>query len=60
MKKQDLREAAQLSPPTETKLTHWENVSAAVFFKICTVFQCDIADIMEVEPDGSPVSEEQP
>ena len=51
MKKQDLREAAKLSSSTVAKLT-------AVLLKICTALQCDIADIMEVVPDGSPAYEE--
>lgn len=50
---------AQLSSSTVAKLTHGENVSMAVLPKICTALQCDIADIMEVAPDGSPTSEEQ-
>ena len=54
MKKQDLREAAQLSSSTVAKLTHGENVSTAVLLKICTALQCDIADIMEVVPEGVP------
>lgn len=58
MKKQDLREAAKLSSSTVAKLTHGENVSTAVLIKICAALQCDIADIMEVVPDGSPASEE--
>lgn len=58
MKKQDLREAAQLSSSTVAKLTHGENVSTAVLLKICAALQCDIADIMEVVPDGSPASED--
>ena len=58
MKKQDLREAAQLSSSTVAKLTHGENVSTAVLLKICTALQCDIADIMEIVPDGSPASDE--
>ena len=36
MKKQDLREAAQLSSSTVAKLTHGDNVSTAVLLKICT------------------------
>ncbi len=59
MKKQDLRIAAQLSSSTVAKLTHGENVSTAVLLKICIALQCDIADIMEVVPDGSTASEEQ-
>ncbi len=58
MKKQDLRTTAQLSSSTVAKLTHGENVSTAVLLKICTALECDIADIMEIVPDKSPVSEE--
>lgn len=58
MKKQDLREMAQLSSSTVAKLTHGENVSTVVLLKICTALQCDIADIMEVVPDGSSASNE--
>jgi len=60
MKKQDLRNAAQLSSSTVAKLTHGENVSTAILLKICAALQCDIADIMEVVPDGSPASCERP
>lgn len=60
MKKQDLREAAQLSSSTVAKLTHGENVSTAVLLKICSALQCDIADIMEVVADESSVSGAQP
>lgn len=58
MKKQNLREAARLSSSTIAKLTHGENVSTAVLLKICAALQCDIADIMEVVPDGSSASNE--
>ena len=58
MKKQDLRTTAQLSSSTVAKLTHGENVSTAVLLKICVALQCDISDIMEVVPDGSPTSED--
>lgn len=60
MKKQDLREAAQLSSSTVAKLTHGENVSTAVLLKICTALKCDVADIMEIIPDGSSETEELP
>ncbi len=53
IKKRDLREMAHLSSSTVAKLTHGENVSTAVLLKICTALQCDIADIMEVVPNGS-------
>ena len=58
MKKQDLRESAKLSSSTVAKLTHGENVSTAVLIKICDALQCDIADIMEVVPDGGASIEE--
>ena len=58
MKKQDLRTAAQLSSSTVAKLTHGENVSTAVLLKICTALECDIADIMEVVSDESPLTED--
>lgn len=51
MKKQDLKNAAQLSSSTVAKLTHGENVSTAVLLKICIALQCDISDIMEIVPD---------
>lgn len=60
MKKQDLRNAAQLSSSTVAKLTHGENVSTAILLKICTALQCDIADIMEIVPDDNSSSDEQP
>ena len=57
MKKQDLREEAQLSSSTVAKLTHGENVSTSVLLKICSALHCDIADIMEVVPDENYSSE---
>ena len=60
MKKQDLRNAAQLSSSTVAKLTHGENVSTAILLKICSALQCDIADIMEIVPDDNPSSDERP
>lgn len=57
LKKQDLRVVAHLSSSTVAKLTHGENVSTAVLLKICTALNCDIADIMEVIPDGNFSSE---
>ena len=58
IKKRDLREMAHLSSSTVAKLTHGENVSTAVLLKICTALECDIADIMEVVPNGSCTSDE--
>ncbi|WP_416386655.1 helix-turn-helix domain-containing protein [Claveliimonas bilis] len=58
MKKQDLREAAQLSSSTVAKRTHGENVNMAILLKICATLQCDISDIIEIVPAGSFISEE--
>ena len=52
MKKKYLRMAA--------KLTNGENVRTAILLKICAALRCDMADIIEVVPDGSPASEECP
>lgn len=58
MKKQNLREAAQLSSSTVAKPTHGENVSTSVLLKICSALHCDIADIMEIVPDDNYSSED--
>lgn len=59
MKKQDLREAAQLSSSTVAKLTHGDNVSTAVLLKICTALDCDISDIMEIVSEDTAAPNEQ-
>jgi len=48
MKKADLREKAEISPSTMTKLSKNELVALSVLVKICNVLKCDIGDIMEV------------
>lgn len=48
MKKSDLRELADISPSTMTKLNKNEFVALSVLVKICNVLKCDIGDIMEV------------
>ena len=48
MKKSDLRELAEISPSTMTKLNKNEFVALSVLVKICNVLKCDIGDIMEV------------
>ena len=48
MKKADLREKADISPSTMTKLSKNELVALSVLVKICNVLECDIGDIMEV------------
>lgn len=57
LKKVDLKRMASLSSSTVAKLTKGENVSTAVLTKICTALNCDISDIMEMIPDGTPDDE---
>jgi hypothetical protein len=40
--------------------TRRECFSTAVLLKICTALKCDVADIMEIIPDGSSETEELP
>ncbi len=51
MKKKDLRELANLNPTIVAKLGRNENVSMDVLVRICSAFQCDISEIMEIVPD---------
>jgi DNA-binding Xre family transcriptional regulator len=48
MKKTELRELADISLSTMTKLNKNELVALSVLVKICNVLKCDIGDIMEV------------
>ena len=51
MKKQDLQKAAGVSWGVITKLSKSETVSMDVLIKICKVLDCDIGDIMELNPN---------
>lgn len=51
MRKQDLREAAHISPASVAKLSKGENVNTDTLTKICKALECDISDIMEILPD---------
>lgn len=51
MKKKDLREAAGISTSSMAKLGKNDNVTTDVLVKICKALNCDISDIMEIEPD---------
>lgn len=52
MNKTDLRNKAHLSSGTMAKLGKNENVTTDIIVRICTVLQCDLADIMELQPVG--------
>ena len=49
MNKKDLRLSAGVSTAVIAKLGKGENLTTDVLLKICNVFNCDIADIMEIE-----------
>ena len=51
MKKKDLAKVADISNYTITKMSKGENVTVDALTKICSAFNCDIADIMELVPD---------
>lgn len=51
MNKTTLQEKVGMSPNTLAKMGKDENVSMEVLLRICEVLNCDIGDIMEVEPD---------
>lgn len=53
MKKKDLQAAAGISWASVTKMSKGETVSMAVLIKICRALNCDIGDIMELEPGSS-------
>ena len=53
MNKKDLRLAAGVSTAVIAKLGKGENVTTDVLLKICSVLDCDIADIMEIERSQS-------
>ena len=52
MRKEDLRLKAGISTNTIAKLGKNENVNTEMLVKICTVLNCDIADIMEIVEDA--------
>ena len=48
MKKTDLKKI--MSSATLAKLGKNENVTTDILVRICAVLQCDLADIMELQP----------
>jgi DNA-binding Xre family transcriptional regulator len=49
MTKGELRDAAGVSSAVIAKLGKGENVTTNVLLKICSVLNCDVSDIMEIE-----------
>ncbi len=50
MNKTDLRSLAHLSSGTIAKLGKNENVTTDVLVRICSTLECDLSDIMELQP----------
>ena len=50
MNRQDLCRITGISTATMAKLTRGDNVNTSVLLRICKALDCDIADIMEIEP----------
>lgn len=50
MKKKDLRAAAGISSTSMAKLGKNENVTTDVLVRICKALNCELSDIMELEP----------
>lgn len=51
LKKKDLRESANISQTTMSKLLHNENVTTDILVRICDALNCDIGDIVEIDSD---------
>ena len=49
MKKSQLREAVGASKSTFAKLGKNENVTTDILVRICSVLECDLSDIMELQ-----------
>ena len=54
MKKRDLCEVAGVSAASIAKLGKGENVNTDILVRICRALNCELSDIMELQP---PVSE---
>lgn len=53
MNRQDLKKATGISTASIAKLGKGENITTDVLLKICKALECDITDIMELEPDSN-------
>jgi DNA-binding Xre family transcriptional regulator len=51
MTKTEMKDAAGISTTSVAKLGKGENVTTGVLLKICTVLNCDVTDIMEIEQE---------
>lgn len=51
MRKEDLKEAAQLSSGAIAKLSRGANLQTDTLIRICLALQCDLAEICQVMPE---------
>ena len=58
MKKRDLCEKAGVSTTSVAKLGKGENVNTDILVRICRALDCDLSDIMELQPSMSDIMEE--
>ena len=57
MNKNDLRKASGVSTTTMAKLTKGQSVTTDILLRICEVFDCDFADIMEIDKNEQPIND---
>jgi DNA-binding Xre family transcriptional regulator len=57
--KGEFRKLAGISSSTSSKLNRGESVNTDVLLRICTAFNCDMSDILEVVSDGDTVTTEK-
>jgi len=50
MKKRDLCEIAEVSTTSIAKLGKGENVNTDILVRICRALDCELSDIMELQP----------
>lgn len=54
MNKRELKQVSGVSTASIAKLSKGENITTDVLLKICKALNCDITDIMEIEPEEPP------
>lgn len=52
MNRKDLRMKSGISTASLAKLGKGENITTDVLLKICEAMNCDITEIMEIDPDS--------
>ena len=60
LKKKDLCEMAGISPASVTKMGKCGHVTTETLEKICLALNCQVEDILELEPGAEQTSAEKP